>query len=318
MTWTFRLSVVAALATLWALGAIPSLSPTSVAAAATGSQIRDRVLSRVERGRLLRAPSIGAAKTAVGGGPGYESVLVGGQVRLFVRYTPNKTLLTGKPAAVVFALHASGGRADQAGAALGLNKLADTEGFITVYPQAADTGWASGPSADTDDVDFINRLADALVAQNVADPARLYLAGVGAGGGMALRLACSDGSRFAAYGAIGAGAPPDNCKPSPPRVSLISGTAADESVTSAAAGTSAAAKPSAGVIAAGVGDAAGSYGAAMGCTSLTQTTQSGKLSRAKLSGCQADAEIEFLRSQERLPVDRALPELWSFFRKFGG
>ncbi|MBX9926476.1 MAG: hypothetical protein K2Y05_08970, partial [Hyphomicrobiaceae bacterium] len=59
MTSTFRYSLVLLLAGLWATGALPNVPLLSVAEAATSSQIRDRVLSRVERGRLLRAPSIG-------------------------------------------------------------------------------------------------------------------------------------------------------------------------------------------------------------------------------------------------------------------
>ena len=302
------------LSATWELPAVYGPSP---AEAATGSQIRDRILTRVERGRLLRAPAIGGARTVVGGGPGYESVLVGGQIRLFVRYTPNKLLVSGKPGAVVFALHPSGSRADQTGAMLGLNKLADTEGFIAVYPQAAGTGWNSADATELGDVDFLNRLADALVSQNGADPNRLYLAGIGAGGHMAMRLACSQGSRFAAYGVVGTVQPFD-CKPSPPRVSLISGTTADEARKPATASTSVAGSVASGTAAATIPDPTAALARNLGCRSLVQTTQLGKVAKAKWSGCNPDADIELVRSLDRMPVDRAAPELWGFFRKFGG
>lgn len=311
-----RAFAVVVLAAAWTCGVEPSFKLLPVAEAATSSQIRDRILTRIERGRFMRAPSITAAKTATGGGPGYESVLVGGQVRLFVRYTPNKVLLSGKPAPVVFALHAAGARADATGNALGLNKLADAEGFIAVYPQAASKDWAAANASETDDVDFLNRLADALVAQNVADPKRIYLAGVGAGGSMALRIACSEGSRFAAYGIIGASPrAAADCKPSPARISIISGTSVDETLSPKNGSIAALAKPADPKSPA---DPIAGLAQKFGCGTLLQTTQVGKLTKAIWSGCGDGAEIEVLRSIDRLSVDRAFPELWAFFRRFGG
>lgn len=130
---------------------------------------------------------------------------------------------------------------------------------------------------------------------------------------MALRLACSEGSRFAAYGIIGSAQAID-CKPSPPRVSLFSGTSADEARKPVSAAGSAAG----GASIANVTDPAASLARKLGCGALTQTTQSGKVSKAKWSGCNSGVEIEVTRALERVPVDRAAPELWGFFRKFGG
>jgi len=290
---------IAGVATAWAA---PDSPPS-------GDKIRDRILSRVERGQLLRAPQITGGRTAAGGGPSYESVLVGGQVRLFQRYTPNKVLISGKPAPIVFVLHPDGTRADQVPALTGLNRLADVDGFVAVYPQGRSARWgAAGSPADAttaidEDVDFLNRLADALVAQNVADPKRLYLAGVGRGGDIALKLACTEGSRFSAYGVVGGSGQTtglEKCSVAPPRLTFIAGTTADD-------GPSAAVKPA---------DPAAMFAEKLGCTAPTVATAPGKTARSKWSGCKPGTEIELVRSLERISIDKATPDLWAFFKRF--
>lgn len=306
------LPIVAGIATALLAGAVTHLAFAASEGSVSSDRIRDRVLSRIERGRMLRAPPISGGRTAAGGGAGYESVLVGGQVRLFVRYTPNKVLVSGKPAPVVFVLHPDGMRADQVPGLTGLNRLADAEGFIAVYPQAGSEAWLSRASGDPDDVDFLNRLADALVAQTTADSGRLYLAGVGASGTMALRLACSEGSRFAAYGLVGmpsaAAGEYSDCRLSPARLSVISGTTADVAGASST-GASGAEGP--------ISDPIAAIAQKAGCGLVTQATLSGKVARSKWSGCSPGADFEMVRSIEKLPPDRAMPELWAFFRRFG-
>ena len=187
--------------------------------------ISHRIRDRMEQRRLERVPQLGTATRLPGGGPGYESVLIKGQVRTFMRYTPNKVLISSKKAPVIFALHGARGTASQFQSYIGLNAIADREGFIVVYPQGLDKVWNDGRPPDVrgarvetmgEDVEFLNSLADALVAQGAADPARMYISGVSNGGFMALRLACESSSRFAAVGAVIASVPHEaklSCKP---------------------------------------------------------------------------------------------------------
>lgn len=302
--------LAALLALLLVALAAGDFGPVLAQSGASSDTIRDRILSRIERGRMLRAPSISGGRTAAGGGAGYESVLVAGKVRLFVRYTPNRLLVAGKPGPVVFMLHADGSRADQVTAQLGFNKLAEAEGFVAVYPQAGSDRWISGRDADTDDVEFLNRLADALVSQAVADPQRLFIAGVSGGGTMALRLACSESSRFAAYGLIGSVGPAAaefaDCRPSPPRIALITGPASEDTLSAADA-----AKRGQAI------DTIGQMAQRLGCQSLTEAVLSNRMQKSKWAGCTLGAEIELVRAQERLVLDRAAPELWSLFRRIG-
>lgn len=201
-----------------------------------GDTIRDRIRDRMEQRRLERVPQLGGAAKVPGAAPGYESIVIAGKPRTFMRYTPNRVL--GKKAPVVFALHGAKGTADKLQGYLGLNEVADREGFVVVYPQGEKNRWNDGRAADktgggeassANDFEFLNGLADALIVQGVADPNRIYMLGVSNGGFMAFNAACNDSSRFAAYASVIASMPVDaiaKCKPSRAvPLMMINGTA---------------------------------------------------------------------------------------------
>ncbi|MGA2321176.1 MAG: PHB depolymerase family esterase [Solirubrobacteraceae bacterium] len=128
---------------------------------------------------------------------------------------------------VLVGLHGAGGKFFQSYS--GLSVLADSEGFIAVYPNPIDkedghTFWnindrqAEGGPAD---VQFISDLLDYVESNLCVDTSRVYAAGVSNGGGMAARLACELSSRFAAIASIAGGyasLPP--CRPTNP-VSVV-------------------------------------------------------------------------------------------------
>lgn len=205
-----------------------------------GPLIAHKIRDRMELKRLERVPQIGSAARLPGGGPGFESIQINTGLRTFTRYTPNSVLVSGKRAPVVFALHGAKGRADKLQPYLGLNGVADKEGFIVVYPQGVDDVWNDGRENEnrgaqvqsaTDDVQFLNILADSLVASGAANPGRLYLAGLSNGGFMALRMACNKGSRFAAFATVIASLPQAataDCAPGRPvALLMINGTEDD-------------------------------------------------------------------------------------------
>ncbi len=70
--------------------------------------------------------------------------------------------------------------------------LARTHGFTVLYPKGLGRRWNDGrsPSSKTDDVAYLAALISTFVANGVADPKRVYLAGHSNGGGMAMRMAC--------------------------------------------------------------------------------------------------------------------------------
>ena len=100
------------------------------------------------------------------------------------------------------------------GSALGLsytnfNYVADTAGFIVVYPQGTllqgVTHWNVGGwtlASNTDDVGFISSLLDSLSDQYNIDQTRIYSTGMSNGGYMSFLLACQLSNRIAAIASV--------------------------------------------------------------------------------------------------------------------
>jgi polyhydroxybutyrate depolymerase len=109
----------------------------------------------------------------------------------------------------------------------GLSRLADRYGFAVAYPDARGTRWTLHPGQGLDDVAFINVLLDRVLAGGCVSAARVYVAGVSNGGGLAALLGCESSGRLAAIAAVagGYGDLPE-CKPDHPLSVLeIHGTA---------------------------------------------------------------------------------------------
>jgi polyhydroxybutyrate depolymerase len=117
-----------------------------------------------------------------------------------------------RPAPTVIVLHGGSTRDGRSSMALGLPVLAARDGMVTVYPEGLIVGWNDGRRAaafrrmrgDPDDVAFIGRMIDALVAEGIADPRHVAVIGGSNGGMMALRLACELSDRLAAVATFNA------------------------------------------------------------------------------------------------------------------
>jgi polyhydroxybutyrate depolymerase len=125
------------------------------------------------------------------------------------------------PAPVVLVLHALGIDAASMEDVTGLSDLADSAGFVAVYPNA-NVGpnpfagaffperlpyWNAGPqfsAAGTDDVAFLSKqvLDTDLPKRANVDRKRTYVVGMSNGGMMAYRLAAELSDRFAAMAAV--------------------------------------------------------------------------------------------------------------------
>jgi polyhydroxybutyrate depolymerase len=112
---------------------------------------------------------------------------------------------------VVLVLHGGGGSASAAINLTegGFNDLADTEGFIAIYPQgtpeAVGNAWSAGGAYDptADDVGFLLALLDHFEHRFNTDPGRIYACGMSNGAAMCYRLALEAAGRFAAIAAVG-------------------------------------------------------------------------------------------------------------------
>lgn len=114
-----------------------------------------------------------------------------------------------------------------------LSPAARQAGAALVFPDAYGLVWNDGPLAASlpgflsarDDVGFLDALIERLVAEGVADPARVHLVGVSNGGMMALAYACRRAERLASlvvFKATLAADAPETCRPARPLPVLMS------------------------------------------------------------------------------------------------
>lgn len=147
-----------------------------------------------------------------------------GEERSYDLYIP-KHYNRSKPASLVISLHGYSSKPSDMIYTTRWNDLADSEGFIAVYPLAhgsptywRTTGTTYASESAQMDVQFISDIITQLEKTYTIDPARIYVNGMSNGGGMTIVLACHLADRLAAVGSV-AGAysyPSDLCTPSRP------------------------------------------------------------------------------------------------------
>ncbi len=111
----------------------------------------------------------------------------------------------GHPLPTIIALHGALMTGRSMRQVFGLDEVAEHNSFVAVYPDGIRRRWNDGRVEDErgpDDVRFIRKLAEQLVRDGIADPARLYLVGLSNGGMMTYRMACDAPGLFAAYAAV--------------------------------------------------------------------------------------------------------------------
>jgi polyhydroxybutyrate depolymerase len=113
-----------------------------------------------------------------------------------------------RPAPTVVVLHGAGGSPERMIRRSGFPEAAARQGFAVALPQGLDRQWNDGRDlGHVDDVGYLRRLAEDLAARGVADPGRLYIAGISNGGMMTLRMLCEASDLFAGAGTIVANMP---------------------------------------------------------------------------------------------------------------
>ncbi len=131
-----------------------------------------------------------------------------GMTRDFIVYLP-QNYNTDSSFPVVFNLHGYGSNSVEQQFYANMNPVADSSGFIAVYPNAVDNAWNSGisdnplaPTPDVDDVGFISAIIDFMNDNYSVDLKRVYSCGMSNGGFMSHRLACELSNRIAAIASV--------------------------------------------------------------------------------------------------------------------
>ncbi|NTX34014.1 hypothetical protein HUA78_06175 [Myxococcus sp. CA033] len=189
-----------------------------------------------------------ASCTGLSEGPGTHEWTVShaGRARTYRVHVPPGYDAT-RPTPTVVAFHGFGSNPEQLEVQTGLSTLADTEGFLVVYPCGLSAqeisggtapprdntrGWNAGACCGTaqlsniDDVGFVDALLADLDTRVCVDPRRTFATGFSNGGFFSYRLACERAGRFAAVAPVSGMSPLNGCRPSRPVPVLhIHGTA---------------------------------------------------------------------------------------------
>ena len=173
-------------------------------------------------------------------------------------------------------------------------QVAKREGFAVVFPDGLNHAWADartkagpalrGPPAGTDDVAFITKLVEKLVANGTADPRRVYVTGISNGGAMAMTLVCARADLFAAAASVSMNLTDEaavTCHPSRPLPMLLMNGTADPLVPYE-------------------GGRGSSYYAADGFWSTDETLAFWR----KLNGCETDS-ADTTELPDRAPADQS-------------
>ena len=92
-----------------------------------------------------------------------------------------------------------------------MNRTADRENFIVVYPQGIEQDWNVGFGMDykegSDDIGFTEAMLDKIRHDYRVDPQRVYATGLSRGGFFSLRVAAQLPQLFAAVASVGAPMP---------------------------------------------------------------------------------------------------------------
>jgi polyhydroxybutyrate depolymerase len=131
--------------------------------------------------------------------------------RTYELYVP-ESYAEGQPAPLLLVLHGAGGTGARTRGWLGLDELADENGFIVAYPDGLANNWDFGNGLPTrsgnpfrvDDVGFLVWLVDEIGKSYRIDRERVFAAGMSNGALMTYRLACEAPETFAAIAAVAA------------------------------------------------------------------------------------------------------------------
>lgn len=132
--------------------------------------------------------------------------------RKYIVYAPAAhAAVPHKALPVVINFHGGGMTAREQMLYTQMNRTAEREGFIVVYPQGIKGDWNANLQPDnkeaTDDIGFTRAMLDKLKQDYRIDPRRVYATGLSRGGFFSMRVAAELPHLFAAVAVVGAATP---------------------------------------------------------------------------------------------------------------
>jgi polyhydroxybutyrate depolymerase len=174
----------------------------------TQSFLRSRVAARLFCAAAMASTLTSAQAKTTTEDSTNMAIHSGGLEREFVLHVGTNVDST-HPAALVVALHGSGGNGKQMEHATGFDKIADRDGFIVAYPSGIGRHWNDGRRAsrfdvvkNVDDVQFLRDLVAAVEKGHKVDVRRVFCTGMSNGGFMANRAGVEASDLFAAIAPV--------------------------------------------------------------------------------------------------------------------
>ena len=138
-----------------------------------------------------------------------EYMFYDGNNREYILYIPS-SYISSQPTPILFAFHGGTGYADDfMNYEADFRPIADTAGFILVYPQALgdpldcfNSSWLHKDPTDHKDIFFIEALIDTLSTLYNVDSDRIYACGYSLGGMFSYELACNLNYKIAAISSV--------------------------------------------------------------------------------------------------------------------
>jgi polyhydroxybutyrate depolymerase len=131
-----------------------------------------------------------------------------GLEREYLLYTPT-TVRSYAPLVVV--MHGYTGNMDDIASYVGMNQLADENGFLVAYPQGTEdpdgnnffnVGYDFHSSSNVDDVGFVRAMVEEIDNQNELNKEAIFATGMSNGGDMSFLLACKASDLFRAVAPV--------------------------------------------------------------------------------------------------------------------
>ena len=136
-----------------------------------------------------------------------HTLIFDGLNREYLVYTPENYDVS-EEYPVMFNFHGGSGYANDFIFTNDMRPIADTAGFIAVYPQGAidpeggTTSWIHKAPTDHDDIFFVEAIIDALSLEYSIDQNRIYACGYSEGAILSYELGCRLNSKIAAFAAV--------------------------------------------------------------------------------------------------------------------
>jgi polyhydroxybutyrate depolymerase len=154
---------------------------------------------------LLMCFATACARGVQSGGAILDGTLIDqGVERHYTLYRPGSLREDTRPPLLLL-FHGGHGQGSRLSRRLGMNEIAEREGFVVAYPDAVEGHWNDGRGSTAtgiDDVAFVSHLIDELREEQGIDASRVYAAGISNGGSFSARLACELSGRIAAIAQV--------------------------------------------------------------------------------------------------------------------